>query len=57
MEGIFEIGDLVRLRSGGPQMAVIFIGDTTVDAQWPDGNETKTDSFEKGSLFNETKGW
>ena len=57
MEGTFEVGDLVRLRSGGPQMTVIFVGDTVVDAQWLDSNETRTDAFEKGSLFNETKGW
>ena len=56
METIFEIGDLVRLKSGGPQMTVIGTGDL-IDATWLDGNEERIDSFEKGSLFNETKGW
>jgi uncharacterized protein YodC (DUF2158 family) len=47
-------GDIVRLKSGGPQMTVNFVEGQNVDCVWfgPDGN-VKLSSFPAAALAKE----
>jgi uncharacterized protein YodC (DUF2158 family) len=49
-----KTGDVVRLKSGGPQMTVLSVQGQTVDCSWfgPDGN-VKLSSFPAAALEKE----
>ncbi len=36
---VLEVGDVLRLKSGGPWMAVVSIGPQTARCSWLDGKE------------------
>jgi uncharacterized protein YodC (DUF2158 family) len=47
----FEIGDVVKLRSGGPKMTVHgLVSDGDVVCQWFEGNEVHEENFPKDAL-------
>lgn len=52
MKEELEIGDIVRLKSGGPKMRVQadFPHTPDVICEWYDGTETKTEPFRPQSL-------
>ena len=43
----FKVGDIVRLKSGGPKMTVeILLGDGELKCQWFDGSELQEARFD-----------
>lgn len=57
MEKQFKVGDVVRLKSGGPKMTVvenpdIYFGSDVlkVKCQWFDGSKLSEDTFSVGGL-------
>ena len=45
MAEVIKEGDVVQLKSGGPEMAVNKINQETVWCKWSDGSEVKTGNF------------
>lgn len=51
MENEFKVGDCVRLKSGGPIMAIEFINITEIRCQWfNDDEEINAGSFQPECL-------
>lgn len=47
---MFNVGDLVQLKSGGPAMTVAGIDSQSVDCTWFDGPKLTSGSFIAGTL-------
>lgn len=47
----FDIGDVVRLKSGGPKMTILKLMDDTISCQWFDRNgKVHTGNFQTAML-------
>ena len=46
----FKIGDIVKLKSGGPEMTVMKAGDSLITCQWFAGKKLALGRFEMDSL-------
>jgi uncharacterized protein YodC (DUF2158 family) len=46
----FKVGDVVRLKSGGPNMTIGEIGDTGVYCQWFAGDKPSASLFDSETL-------
>lgn len=46
----FQTGDIVVLKSGGPEMTVDFIVDTDVTCNWFSDNKLHNETFNEASL-------
>jgi len=56
MADTFSVGDVVRLKSGGPDMAVVYTDpDGTIDCAWFDGKEKKIGSFPAAAVETVTR--
>ncbi len=56
VEPKFTTGDLVQLKSGGPEMTVGQTDGATVYCDWSEGGKTRSRSFLAGQLvFSESK--
>ena len=49
----FEIGDVVRLKSGGPQMCIVTTGSRGCQCEWFDGSDVKKHDFIFETLVKE----
>lgn len=49
----FEIGDVVKLNSGGPEMSICYVSDSGGDCtcQWFAGKKLEDGCFDKNSLI------
>lgn len=50
MAASFNIGDVVQLKSGGPEMTVNSVFGGQVFCKWFVGNDLKTEDFSPGAL-------
>lgn len=41
----FKVGDIVRLKSGGPQMVVVYVDGRSVDCMWFVDSALESDEF------------
>lgn len=50
---MFDVGDVVRLNSGGPLMTVDYLrDDSTIQVVWFAGDELRRDAFEAQELLS-----
>lgn len=49
-ESLFKVGDVVELKSGGPEMTVFSIDDALVYAAWYDEGQYHTETFYAATL-------
>jgi uncharacterized protein YodC (DUF2158 family) len=52
----FKIGDLVRLRSGGPKMTVVEQSGDDVTCEWFVKEQVQRRTFKEGTLISMGKG-
>ena len=56
MADTFSVGDVVRLKSGGPVMTVVYRdGDGDIDCVWFDGKEKKIGTFPPAAVETVTR--
>jgi uncharacterized protein YodC (DUF2158 family) len=46
----FNVGDVVRLKSGGPKMTVTKVDSKWITCNWFEGNKVHVDMFPSGAL-------
>lgn len=50
MSEIYKVGDLVRLKSGGPKMTVNSINSVWIDCAWFTGSKANRENFKPEAL-------